>query len=97
MAKKYIGKTVCPGCGENLVWRESETGSISAFCQLCDYQSVAKDGTPAKTALMKAMGFKPAADAKPSTPTEKPHSNPPDKPEPPKPAKKGGAFGPFGL
>jgi hypothetical protein len=58
MAKVKAGEGPCPVCGERIVWRESESGALSCFCQDCDFQGYAKDGTEAKRRILAAHGLK---------------------------------------
>lgn len=84
MAKVKAGEGECPICAERIVWRLADSGSLSCFCQDCDYQGYAKEGTQAKKMLLGKMG---APD-----PVEKKEN----KTLIPKEIKKG-AFGAFGL
>lgn len=89
MAKVKAGEGNCPACGERIVWRLSDSGALSCFCQDCDFQGYAKDGTEAKRLISaRFVGAAPAAEQKPA-----PAPKPAAKPEP----EKKGAFGVFGL
>lgn len=87
MAKTKAGDDNCPVCENRIVWRLADSGSLSCFCQDCDFQGYAKEGTEAKRVLMKKIG---APGNQQSTPAATPAA-----PEP-KPEKKS-AFGVFGL
>lgn len=90
MAKQKAGEGNCPACNQRIVWRLSDSGALSCFCQDCDFQGYAKAGTLAKTLIQDRIG---------ATPTTKPavQTDPVQKPEPaPKPAPQS-AFGVFGL
>lgn len=98
MAKTKAGEANCPVCDNRIVWRLSDSGALSCFCQDCDFQGYAKDGTEAKGMLMAKIG---AAEPTPITTPygldkPKPEAKP-AKPEPkPEPEKKS-AFQVFGL
>lgn len=87
MAKQKAGDGKCPVCNERIVWRLSDSGAVSCFCQDCDFQGYAKDGTESKRLILAGIGHtpetKPAPEAKP-TPAAAPVA-------------KGGLFGGLGL
>lgn len=85
MARIKAGEGPCPVCGEKVVWRLADSGSLSCFCQDCDFQGYAKEGTQAKKALLSRHGLK----AEQAAPEVKPDG------QAPKPEKS--AFGGFGL
>lgn len=87
MAKTKAGDDNCPVCENRIVWRLADSGSLSCFCQDCDFQGYAKEGTEAKRVLMAKIGA-------PGNPQSTPAATP-AAPEP-KPEKKS-AFGVFGL
>jgi hypothetical protein len=58
MAKSAEGKGRCACCGELITWRRNEAGTLSYFCQDCDFQGYAKAGTLAnKLALEEIAKF----------------------------------------
>jgi hypothetical protein len=76
MAKQKVGDGPCPVCKERVVWRLSDSGALSCFCQDCDFQGYAKSDTLAKRKLMEVL--KPAgAQLNPAPPKEKPAAPPP--------------------
>lgn len=85
MAKQKAGDGKCPMCDERIVWRLSDSGALSCFCQDCDFQGYAKEGTEAKRHILASFGG-----------ITKPDPVPAPKPEP-KPAPKAGLFGGLGL
>lgn len=89
MAKTKAGEGACPVCGERIVWRLSDSGALSCFCQDCDAQMYVKDGTQAKALILKKIGA--------PAPVSKPETAPQPAPAVEKPADKTGAFGVFGL
>jgi hypothetical protein len=48
MAKQKFGEGICDACGERVVWKESDGGSLSYTCQDCDYRGYAPANTQAK-------------------------------------------------
>lgn len=56
MAKVKAGEGECPICGERIVWRRNDTGTVSCFCQDCDFQGYAKAGTEAQRIIMAQYG-----------------------------------------
>lgn len=93
MAKTKAGDGSCPACSSRVVWRLADSGSLSCFCQDCDFQGYAKEGTEAKRLILAGIGAKQSAqvakpEAKPA-PVSKPENES-------KPSSKG-AFGVFGL
>lgn len=88
-ARKFkAGAGECFACKREIVWRKTEGGALSCFCQHCDLQAYAKDGTEAERIIMKAIGASPVL------------KTPEPKPVPaadPKPAPKPGLFGGLGL
>lgn len=98
MAKQKVGEGKCPACDARVVWRLADSGSLSCFCQDCDFQGYAKEGTEAKRLILASIGEKPAAPA-PAAQIAKPEPKPAPVAKPehaPKPAPKS-AFGVFGL
>lgn len=91
MAKTKAGEGSCPVCENRVVWRLADSGSLSCFCQDCDFQGYAKDGTDAKRRIMAKIGATtqqpPAADPAPAAPARAPKAAP----------EKKSAFGVFGL
>lgn len=84
--KTKAGQGACYACGREVVWRKTEGGALSCFCQHCDFQGYAKDGTEAERAILKQIGAAPAApEAKPAP------AEPEKKPKPA--AKPAGVFG----
>lgn len=69
MARESAGKGRCAMCGEVIVWRKNPAGTLSYFCQECDFQGYAKPGTRAnRLALEEVAKFQgPATVAKPET------------------------------
>lgn len=72
MAKAAEGKGRCAMCGEPIIWRKNDMGTMSYFCQLCDFQGYAKAGTEAnKLAMEEVEKFKavsnPPIDTRPAT------------------------------
>jgi len=90
MAKVKAGEGNCPVCENRIVWRLAESGAVSCFCQDCDLQVYAKEGTEAKRLILSRIN---PAQAAPKA--GKPEAAP--KPAPAPPAAKKGAFGVFGL
>lgn len=88
MAKVKAGEGSCPVCSNRVVWRLSDSGALSCFCQDCDVQLYAKDGTEAKRVILAKIGAAPAPKA--PAPDKKPA------PTPEKPPK-AGIFGGLGL
>lgn len=59
MARESAGKGRCAMCGEVIVWRKNPAGTLSYFCQECDFQGYAKPGTQAnRLALEEVAKFK---------------------------------------
>lgn len=87
--KTKVGVGECFVCKREVVWRKTEGGALSCFCQHCDIQAYAKDGTEAERMILKAIGAAPVL----PTPAVKPSPVPAPVPAP----KKSGAFGVFGL
>ena len=80
--KQKVGVGKCWTCGEPVVWRKTEGGALSCFCQMCDLQAYAKDGTDAERKILATLGV------------EKPEATPAPEPEnKPAPVKRS----PFGL
>lgn len=80
--KRKIGVGKCFACGEPVVWRKTDGGALSCFCQMCDLQAYAKDGTEAERLINASIGAHPDPAPAPAPKTE------------PQPApKKTGAFG----
>lgn len=73
-------------CRERIVWRQNEAGSVSCFCQDCDFQGYAKEGTQAKKTILAKFG----------TPADVPAPAAPSAQAAPE-KKQAGAFGAFGL
>lgn len=89
MAKVKAGEGNCPVCENRIVWRLAESGAVSCFCQDCDLQVYAKEGTEAKRMILRRISG-PAGGLGSTQPAA-------DKPEAAPPAAKKGAFGVFGL
>ncbi len=89
MAKTKAGEGNCPVCENRVVWRLADSGSLSCFCQDCDFQGYAKEGTDAKRRILAKIGA--PEPEKMSAPA--PASRPVPKAEPEKKT----AFGVFGL
>lgn len=89
MAKVKKGEGSCPACGERIVWRESDSGALSCFCQDCDFQGYAKSGTESKRLILASIGAQ-ATPAAAQPDEKKPEAAPAEKP-------KGGIFGGLGL
>lgn len=68
MARESVGKGRCSQCGDVIVWRRNPAGTLSYFCQECDFQGYAKAGTKAnRLALEEVAKFQgPAATPAPS-------------------------------
>lgn len=75
-------------CGERVVWRAADSGSVSCFCQDCDFQGYAKDGTEAKRRILDQYGTGAAPKGDPAPKKDTP---------PAEGAKKPGLFGGLGL
>lgn len=97
MARTAEGKGRCAMCGELVTWRRNDSGTLSYFCQDCDFQGYAKAGTQAhrlaeeEIGKFKAAAAPEAAEApKPAKPAAKPATPPATQPA--KPA----GFGFFG-
>lgn len=84
--KTKVGESACFVCGREVVWRKTEGGAVSCFCQHCDFQGYAKNGTEADRTILKNVGHK----APP--PANDPAPDPAPKPEP-TPGMFGGPFG----
>lgn len=79
MAKAAEGKGRCAMCGELITWRRNDAGTLSYFCQDCDFQGYAKAGTQAnRLALEEVAKFKPkeTTPATPATPKPAPAAKP---------------------
>lgn len=59
MAKTKLGVGTCPICAEGIVWKVSDSGSLSYTCQHCDFRGYA----PAHSDAAKAIGAKVAGPA----------------------------------
>lgn len=92
--KTKAGAGACFCCGREVVWRKTEGGALSTFCQHCDLQVYAKDGTEAERMILAKIGATTApAPDKMSAPKPAPAAAPaPDKTPAPKP-KPAGVFG----
>lgn len=88
MAKSKAGEGTCPACSARVVWRLADSGSLSCFCQDCDFQGYAKEGTEAKRLILAKIGAPPP----PAAPAAANDPAPPRAAEPKK-----SAFGVFGL
>lgn len=88
MAKVKVGTGVCAVCGEGVVWKVSDTGSLSYTCQHCDFRVfVPKHSDACKTISAglnvpaeKAVPAAPVATAKPE-PVPEPTAAPKAKPK----------------
>lgn len=90
MANKIkAGAGECFACKREVVWRKTEGGALSFFCQHCDLQAYAKDGTEAERLILNAIG----AGGLLPTPAPKPAPAPAPVPAP----KKAGVFGLAGF
>lgn len=90
MAKSKAGVGKCDVCGEDIVWKRADSGTLSYTCQHCDYRGYAPAHSDA--ARMVGVGFVPLpGKAAPieGAPIAKPEAEP--KPAPVK-AKKPGLF-----
>lgn len=79
MAKAAEGKGRCACCGELITWRRNDAGTLSYFCQDCDFQGYAKAGTLAnKLALEEIAKFSGQGNPKPAEakPEAKPRAAP---------------------
>lgn len=95
--KTKAGLGECYACGREVVWRKTEGGALSCFCQHCDFQGYAKDKTEAERLILRQLGAEPAPAAAPQpAPAPGAPGAPADKPKPPKPPKTG-AFGLAGF
>lgn len=81
--KIKAGEGACFVCRREVVWRKTAGGALSCFCQHCDFQAYAKDGTEAERAIRAQLVNAPADPAPSPAPAPEP------KPQP----KKTGAFG----
>lgn len=88
--KTKAGLGECYACGREVVWRKTEGGALSCFCQHCDFQGYAKDKTEAERLILRQLGAEPA---QVSTPQPDTGAGSADKPKPPKT----GAFGLLGF
>lgn len=80
--KHKAGAGACFCCGREVVYRKTEGGALSTFCQHCDLQVYAKDGTEAERLILAKIGAtdpapdkpapQPAPAAKPAAPAPKP-------------------------
>lgn len=80
--KTKAGLGECYACGREVVWRKTEGGALSCFCQHCDFQGYAKDKTEAERLILRQLGAtepapdkpapQPAPAAKPAAPAPKP-------------------------
>lgn len=84
MAKAAEGKGRCACCGELITWRRNDAGTLSYFCQDCDFQGYAKAGTLANRLAMEEIAkFQGSAGGDKKPEPEKPAPTPkPGKPEP---------------
>jgi hypothetical protein len=83
MAKTKFGMDVCPVCGEGVVWKIADGGSLSFTCQHCDFRAYA----PAHCDSNKIIGAKfastkpvPAPEGVDPVPAPKPKAAPKAKP-----------------
>lgn len=70
MAKIKIGDALCDRCGERIVWKKSDGGSLSYTCQDCDFRGYAPAGSLAARHADDEMGKRETLDAaqpKPAT------------------------------
>lgn len=83
MARAAAGKGRCAMCGEPVTWRKNDSGTLSYFCQDCDFQGYAKNGTLAHRYAMeeieKCGGKKPEPSPKPAPAPATPPKKPADK------------------
>lgn len=57
MANKIkAGVGECFACKREIVWRKTEGSALSCFCQHCDLQAYAKDGTEAERLILNVIG-----------------------------------------
>jgi hypothetical protein len=89
--KTKAGAGACFCCGREVVWRKTEGGALSTFCQHCDLQVYAKDGTEAERMIMAKIGATAPAPDKAPEPQPAPAAKP-AAPAAPK-AKPAGVFG----
>lgn len=76
MAKMKHGDGLCDRCGRNVVWRRSDSGALSYFCQHCDFQGYAKAGTEASRLVDEELN-KAAPDTRPApAPASRPAAQP---------------------
>lgn len=91
--KRKVGTGACFACGREVVWRKTEGGALSTFCQHCDLQAYAKDGTEAERMILAKIGAT-AAPAPDKAPAPQPA---PAAAKPAAPAQKPKPAGVFGL
>lgn len=96
MAKVKAGIAQCdaPGCGEQVVWRKAESGTLSYTCQHCDFRGYAPaHSDAAKRIAVKFAPAEPAPAVKPVATKPAQAVKPEPKPEPAaKPATKPGGI-----
>lgn len=68
MARTAAGKGRCAMCGEPITWRKNDSGTMSYFCQDCDFQGYAKIGTLAARLAAEEIGKVAALKSPPETP-----------------------------
>lgn len=68
MAKTKLGLGVCGVCGEGVVWKMSDTGSLSYTCQHCDFRAFAPKYSDASKAISAKLGPAPVSEQEPPTP-----------------------------
>jgi hypothetical protein len=80
MARQSVGKGRCAQCGDLIVWRRNESGTLSYFCQECDFQGYAKAGTKANELALEEVakfGGVPSAPAAPAAHDKHEHNDKP--------------------
>lgn len=65
MAKSKAGLGVCGCCGESVVWKLSDTGSLSYTCQHCDFRTFAPKFSDACKKISAGFDVPPASTADP--------------------------------
>lgn len=91
MAREAAGKGRCSCCGEVITWRRNEAGTLSYFCQDCDFQGYAKAGTLANKHALDEIsrmsgGWNPARTTIPDEQKPAQPSTPPAEPKPAQPS-----------
>lgn len=96
--KTKLGRIPCDCCGNSVVLKENEAGTLTVACDECDVSAFAKKGTAAANRWRGMLPKAPADKAPESLPKAPAAPAPAPAPEPPQPAPKPKAepFDPLG-